>query len=208
MTDPIKTDALDNYRRVYRDFRWETPEYFNFAATIDKFAEDPHRVAILWEDSEGRRARLTFADIARAIETHRERSQWPWNQARRRGPAGAAANHPVASRVYRCAQARRDRHPMHLDAAREGFGLSREPFRRTSDNRLRRKRNDGCRTAQGMPQHRALFHRRRRAHRMDQLAGIHGTLVADVQARGYEIVGAGDLLLHFRHDARAQGGAA
>src|SRR5271154_6414209 len=57
-------ESLDNYRRVYRDFRWETPEYFNFAATIDKFAEDPHRVAILWEDSEGRRARLTFADIS------------------------------------------------------------------------------------------------------------------------------------------------
>src|SRR5271156_857680 len=64
MTDPIKSDALDNYRRVYRDFRWETPEYFNFAAVIDKYAEDPHRVAILWEDIEGRRARLTFADIA------------------------------------------------------------------------------------------------------------------------------------------------
>ncbi len=48
----------------YRDFRWETPGYFNFAEVIDKFAEDPRRVAILWEDSEGRRARLTFADIA------------------------------------------------------------------------------------------------------------------------------------------------
>ena len=34
----------------YRDFRWETPEYFNFGATIDKFAADPGRVAILWED--------------------------------------------------------------------------------------------------------------------------------------------------------------
>ena len=34
----------------YRDFRWETPEYFNFAEVIDKFAEDPRRVAILWED--------------------------------------------------------------------------------------------------------------------------------------------------------------
>jgi len=69
MTDSIKTDAtrtdtLEKYRRAYRDFRWETPEYFNFAAAIDKFAEDPRRVAILWEDSEGRRARLTFAYIA------------------------------------------------------------------------------------------------------------------------------------------------
>ncbi len=71
MTDTTKTDsvqvnpaALEHYRRIYRDFRWETPPNFNFAAVIDKFAEDPRRVAILWEDSEGRRARLTFADIA------------------------------------------------------------------------------------------------------------------------------------------------
>ena len=60
-SDSLGADALEQYRRKYREFRWETPEYFNFAATIDKFAEDPHRVAILWEDSEGRRARLTFA---------------------------------------------------------------------------------------------------------------------------------------------------
>ena len=37
---------------------------FQLRRVIDKFAEDPHRVAILWEDSEGKRARLTFADIA------------------------------------------------------------------------------------------------------------------------------------------------
>jgi len=71
MTDPIKTDqiktggdSLEQYRRAYRDFRWDTPEHFNFADVIDAFAEDPNRVAILWEDGEGRRARLTFADIA------------------------------------------------------------------------------------------------------------------------------------------------
>jgi acetyl-CoA synthetase/medium-chain acyl-CoA synthetase len=66
MTDSTKTDptAIENYRRIYRDFRWDTPNDFNFAAVIDKFAEDPRRVALLWEDSEGRRARLTFADIA------------------------------------------------------------------------------------------------------------------------------------------------
>src|SRR6266481_1375995 len=63
-TDEIKADAIETYRRTYLDFRWETPEHFNFAEVIDKFAEDPHRVAILWEDGERRRARLTFADIS------------------------------------------------------------------------------------------------------------------------------------------------
>jgi len=69
MTDSSKpheldADAIENYRRKYRDFRWETPEHFNFAEIIDKFAEDPRRVALLFEDGERRRARLTFADIA------------------------------------------------------------------------------------------------------------------------------------------------
>jgi len=64
MTEPINPGSIENYRRMYRDFRWETPGFFNFAEVVDKFAEDPQRVAILWEDSEGRRARLTFADIA------------------------------------------------------------------------------------------------------------------------------------------------
>jgi acyl-coenzyme A synthetase/AMP-(fatty) acid ligase len=63
-TDALKTAAIEKYRRAYRDFGWETPEYFNFAAVIDNFAEDPRRVALLWEDSEGNRARLTFADLA------------------------------------------------------------------------------------------------------------------------------------------------
>src|SRR5258708_31230782 len=60
----MAADAIEKYTLAYQNFRWETPEIFNFGATIDKFAEDPRRVAILWEDSTGRRARLTFADIA------------------------------------------------------------------------------------------------------------------------------------------------
>ncbi len=31
-TDATKSDAIEKYRRAYRDFRWETPEHFNFAA--------------------------------------------------------------------------------------------------------------------------------------------------------------------------------
>jgi len=60
----VSNDAIEKYRLAYRNFKWETPEFFNFGATIDKFAEDPRRVAIFWEDAAGRRARLTFADIA------------------------------------------------------------------------------------------------------------------------------------------------
>ncbi len=53
----------DKYQDLYRGFRWEVPEFFNFGAAVDAFAADPLRVAILWEDQEGNRARMTFADI-------------------------------------------------------------------------------------------------------------------------------------------------
>jgi acyl-coenzyme A synthetase/AMP-(fatty) acid ligase len=54
---------MDTYEKLYREFRWDTPENFNFGQTIDRFAADPNRVAVLWEDQDGNRARLTFADI-------------------------------------------------------------------------------------------------------------------------------------------------
>ena len=53
----------DAYDQVCRDFRWNTPAQFNFGAAVDAFAADPNRVALLWEDQAGNRARLTFADI-------------------------------------------------------------------------------------------------------------------------------------------------
>jgi acyl-coenzyme A synthetase/AMP-(fatty) acid ligase len=51
-------------QKLHRNFKWGNPEHFNFGATIDSFAADPTRVALLWEDENGNRARLTFADIS------------------------------------------------------------------------------------------------------------------------------------------------
>jgi len=54
---------MDTYDQLHRDFHWDTPAQFNFGAAVDAFAADPNRVALLWEDQSGNRARLTFADI-------------------------------------------------------------------------------------------------------------------------------------------------
>ncbi|MBF6569596.1 MAG: acyl--CoA ligase [Candidatus Binataceae bacterium] len=54
---------MDDYAKQHREFRWNTPEHFNFGAAADAYAADPGRVALLWEDQAGNRARLTFADI-------------------------------------------------------------------------------------------------------------------------------------------------
>jgi acyl-coenzyme A synthetase/AMP-(fatty) acid ligase len=54
---------MDTYDQLHRDFRWNTPAQFNFGAAVDAFTADPNRLALLWEDQSGNRARLTFADI-------------------------------------------------------------------------------------------------------------------------------------------------
>ena len=53
----------DDYERLYREFKWNTPALFNFGAAVDAFAADPARVALLAEDQAGNRAHLTFADL-------------------------------------------------------------------------------------------------------------------------------------------------
>src|SRR5215472_10899300 len=55
---------MGRYEDLCHSFRWNTPAEFNFGAVIDAFASDPARVALLWEDQEGNRARLTFRDIS------------------------------------------------------------------------------------------------------------------------------------------------
>jgi len=54
---------MSNYPKRYRNFHWEVPAHFNFGETIDGYAADRGRVALLYEDQDGKRARLTFADI-------------------------------------------------------------------------------------------------------------------------------------------------
>ena len=58
---------MTDYEREYAEFRWNVPERFNFARDIvDRWAEDPDKLA-LWSISEGgEESRRTFLDIGRA----------------------------------------------------------------------------------------------------------------------------------------------
>jgi acyl-coenzyme A synthetase/AMP-(fatty) acid ligase len=57
------SDSADRHHLRHREFKWSVPEHFNFGAIVDHFAGDPNRIALLWEDQDGRRARLTYADM-------------------------------------------------------------------------------------------------------------------------------------------------
>ena len=48
------------------DFTWDVPQTFNFSSdVVDRWAEDPDRLALITVDAEGRSDRHTYADIAR-----------------------------------------------------------------------------------------------------------------------------------------------
>jgi acetyl-CoA synthetase/medium-chain acyl-CoA synthetase len=54
------------YDALYAGFQWRVPDEFNFGALVDAWATDRSRVALYWEDEEGRRDRLTFWDVRQA----------------------------------------------------------------------------------------------------------------------------------------------
>jgi len=51
------------YDALVRDFRWDVPGDFNFGALVDAWASDRSRVALYWEDEDGRSERWTFWDV-------------------------------------------------------------------------------------------------------------------------------------------------
>jgi medium-chain acyl-CoA synthetase len=56
---------MSDYENEYATFKWEVPEYFNFAGeVIDKWAQDPEKLALLWVDDQGHELRRTFRDIS------------------------------------------------------------------------------------------------------------------------------------------------
>lgn len=56
---------MDDYDSIHRSFTWEVPEFFNFGTdVVDRWAEEPDHLALIWCDSTGAEERYTFRDIA------------------------------------------------------------------------------------------------------------------------------------------------
>jgi acyl-coenzyme A synthetase/AMP-(fatty) acid ligase len=57
---------MTDYDKTYAEFKWDVPEYFNFAGDIiDKWAKDPNKLAMHWVNDEGQEAKRTFLDFSR-----------------------------------------------------------------------------------------------------------------------------------------------
>ena len=54
------------YNEVYNSFRWEIPQYYNIGVDIcDKWAGQPDRLALIYENGKGRVEKYTFLDLKR-----------------------------------------------------------------------------------------------------------------------------------------------
>ena len=54
------------YDEVYNSFRWKVPKYFNIGVDIcDKWADERYRLALIYEDEEGKVEKYTFWDLQR-----------------------------------------------------------------------------------------------------------------------------------------------
>ena len=54
------------YDEVYHSFRWQVPEYYNIGVDIcDKWANQRYRLALIYQDGDGRVDRYTFWDLKR-----------------------------------------------------------------------------------------------------------------------------------------------
>jgi len=57
---------MTDYVTAHRDFAWDLPATFNFGGdVVDRFAEDPDRLALIWCNGAGAERRFTYADIKR-----------------------------------------------------------------------------------------------------------------------------------------------
>jgi medium-chain acyl-CoA synthetase len=55
---------MTDYEKTYAEFKWEVPEYFNFARDVfDKWAEDPQKLAMWWIDDHGTERKITFREF-------------------------------------------------------------------------------------------------------------------------------------------------
>ncbi|HAO22809.1 MAG: acyl-CoA synthetase [Desulfobacteraceae bacterium IS3] len=63
----LTTPNMTDYDKTYKEFKWECPEYFNFAGdVIDKWAKDPNKLAMWWVDDDGNEVKKTFSELSNA----------------------------------------------------------------------------------------------------------------------------------------------
>lgn len=56
---------MTNYDTEFDRFKWQVPEYYNFSEdVVDKWAEDPQKLAMVWVDDTGTKIEKTFQEFS------------------------------------------------------------------------------------------------------------------------------------------------
>ncbi len=59
-----KLSKMTNYEKTYQEFKWDIPEYFNFAKDVfDKWADDKQKLAMIWVDDDGTEKKITYDEL-------------------------------------------------------------------------------------------------------------------------------------------------
>jgi len=71
MVNATKTTQKDSYEILYKNFKWQVPEHYNFGFdVVDRWAEDRTKLALISIDRSGKRDRYhTFRDLS--VESNR-----------------------------------------------------------------------------------------------------------------------------------------
>ncbi|MDP2580326.1 AMP-binding protein [Shimia thalassica] len=60
----MKRTEMTTYEEAYNGFQWEIPDTFNYGGdVVDRWAENPDRMALIWVNDAGEERRFTYADI-------------------------------------------------------------------------------------------------------------------------------------------------
>jgi acyl-coenzyme A synthetase/AMP-(fatty) acid ligase len=60
----VAAHNMPDYETTRAEFRWETPEYFNFARDVlDRWSENSRKLALWWVDDQGNEVKKTFAQL-------------------------------------------------------------------------------------------------------------------------------------------------
>ena len=61
---PLLSRSMGDWDAIYRDFRWDIPDYFNMADVVcDRHAASPDKVALYYEDDDGNEEQYTFREM-------------------------------------------------------------------------------------------------------------------------------------------------
>ncbi len=54
----------DNYEEWRKNFKWDVPEYYSIADVVDEHAKDANKIALYWEDADGRERKVTYKELS------------------------------------------------------------------------------------------------------------------------------------------------